>query len=299
MGDRSSESGPMPPADAGDGEAEPDLPGHAPVTRRRLLGPPTVPTRTAPSFPPAGPAPSYQPTEIAAPRPPASPASAAPSYQPTEIAVPRPPAGPPPAAPPYPPADAAPFYQPTEIAAARPPAVPASAAPSSDIMRYGPGVPAVPPSQAGRAAESTWRTGRLPEASRRPARLRRFLGFALTVILLAASGVVLYLRFHHAPFHVTGAAIQEQTKVGCAVDVTGQITTNGSAGTVSYQWVFRPQLQAPQPVSQSVTAGQHALYVTVAVEGQGHGSASQTVTLQVLGPDTEASKPTPVVITCR
>jgi hypothetical protein len=295
MGDRSSESGPVPPADAGDGEAEPDLPGHAPVTRRRPLGPPTVPTRMAPSFPPA-PAPSYQPTEIAAPRPPASPAFAAPTYPPTEIAVPRPPAG---SAPPYPSGGAPPFYPQTEIAVPRPPAGPAPAAASSDVMRYGPGVPAVPPSQAGQAAESTWRTGRLPSASRRPARLRRFLGSALTVILLAASGVVLYLRFHHVPFHVTGAAIQEQTKVGCAVDVTGQITTNGSAGTVSYEWVFRPQLQAPQPVSQSVTAGQHAVYVTVAVEGQGHGSASQTVTLQVLGPDTEASKPTSVVVTCR
>jgi hypothetical protein len=277
----------MPPADAGDGETEQDLPGHAPVTRRRLIGPPAVPTRVVPSYPPAGAAPSYQPTEIAAPRPPAGSAPAAPPYPPTSAGAP------------YPPAGAEPFYQPTEIAAPRPPAGSASAAPSSDVMRYGPGVPAVPPSQAGQAAESTWRTGRLPEASRRPARLRRLLGAALTVILLAASGVVLYLRFHHAPFHVTGAAIQEQTKVGCAVDVTGQITTNGSAGTVSYEWVFRPQLQAPQPVSQSVTAGQHAVYVTVAVEGQGHGSASQTVTLQVLGPDTEASKPTPVVITCR
>jgi len=33
-------------------------------------------------------------------------------------------------------------------------------------------------------------------------------------------------------------------------------------------------------------AGQRAVYVTVAVQGQGHGTASQTVTLDVLGPDT-------------
>jgi hypothetical protein len=79
--------------------------------------------------------------------------------------------------------------------------------------------------------------------------------------------------------------------------VTGQITTNGSAGTVSYQWLFRPDRQAPQPLSQSVVAGQHAVYVTVAVEGTGHGSASQTVTLQVLGPD-PGSDSTAVVINC-
>ena len=118
--------------------------------------------------------------------------------------------------------------------------------------------------------ERVWRPGRLPEPNRRPARLRRLAGSALTVILLAASGVVLYLRLHHAPIHVTGVVISQQTHTGCVVDVTGRITTNGSAGTVSYRWLFRPGQQAPQPLSQSVAAGQKAVYVTVAVEGQGH-----------------------------
>ena len=104
------------------------------------------------------------------------------------------------------------------------------------------------------------------------------------MILLAAAGVVLWLRFHHAPFGVTGVAIIQQTKTTCGVDVTGRIATNGSAGTVSYQWVFRPQTQAPQPLNQSVVTGQHAVYVTVAVEGQGHGSSTQEVMLDVLGP---------------
>ena len=117
------------------------------------------------------------------------------------------------------------------------------------------------------------------------------------MILLAAAGVVLFLRFHHAPFDVTGVAITQQTKTGCGVDVTGRINTNGAAGTVSYQWVFRPQQQAPQPLSQSVIAGQHAVYVTVAVEGSGHGSASQKVTLQLLGPD-RGSASTAVVVSC-
>jgi hypothetical protein len=127
--------------------------------------------------------------------------------------------------------------------------------------------------------------------------MRRLFGSALTVVLVVASGVVLYLRFHHAPFHVTGVVISQQTRAGCAVDVTGRITTNGSAGTVSYQWLFRPDRQSPQPLSQSATAGQDAVYVTVAVEGQGHGSASQTVTLQVLGPDSKAAS-TAVVVSC-
>jgi hypothetical protein len=125
----------------------------------------------------------------------------------------------------------------------------------------------------------------------------RMLGWALTAALLAASGVVLYLRFHTAPFHVTRAEIAGQTRGGCGVDVTGRITTNGAAGTVSYQWVFRPDPHPPQPLSQSVVAGQHALYVTVEVEGSGQGTASQEVTLQVLGPDPAAASTT-VVVSC-
>ena len=75
------------------------------------------------------------------------------------------------------------------------------------------------------------------------------------------------------------------------------IEANGSAGTVSYQWVFRPGRQAPQPLSQSVVGGQHALYETTVVEGQGHGSASQTATLQVLGPD-QGTASTAVIVRC-
>ena len=84
---------------------------------------------------------------------------------------------------------------------------------------------------------------------------------------------------------MTEVHITQQTKTTCGVNVTGEIATNGSAGTVSYQWVFQPQTQAPQPLSQSVTAGQHDVFVTVAVQGQGHGNATQKVTLDVLGPD--------------
>jgi hypothetical protein len=182
-----------------------------------------------------------------------------------------------------------------------PPRMPATeAAPHqqpSQVLRYGPGVPASK-AESQTKAESVWRTGRLPEPPRNRARLRRLLGTLLTVALLVAAGVLLFLRFHHAPFHVTGAAITQQTHNGCGVDVTGRIDTNGAAGTVSYQWVFQPQLQAPQPVNMSVVSGQHSVYVTVAVEGQGHGSASQTVTLQVLGPDKRSSLPESVSLSC-
>ena len=146
-------------------------------------------------------------------------------------------------------------------------------------------------------AEQVWRTGRLPEAPRRKARTRRLLGSGLTVILLVAAAIVLFLRFHHAPFSVSSAKITSEVKNGCGVNVTGRIDTNGAAGTVSYEWVFQPQTQAPQPLSQSVVSGQHSVYVTVAVQGQGHGTSSQKVTLQVLGPDT-ASDTASVTFSC-
>lgn len=114
--------------------------------------------------------------------------------------------------------------------------------------------------------------------------------------MLAASAVVLYLRFHHPPFHVTKVAITQQARNGCAVSVTGRISTNGSAGTVSYQWLFRSgQQQTPRPLNQSVTAGERAVYVTVTLEGSGQGSASQKVTLQVLGPDFGADSAVAVI----
>jgi hypothetical protein len=201
-------------------------------------------------------------------------------------------------APGHPPTYIPPTQPPSDVAPGQPPTYIPPTQPPSDVVRYGPGVPAsVPASQAGPAAERVWRTGRLPKPPRRPRRLRRLFGSALTVILLAASGVVLYLHFHHAPFRVTGVEILKQTKNGCVDDVTGLITTNGAAGTVSYQWVFRPGQQAPQPLSQSVIGGQHALYVTAVVEGQGHGSASQTATLQVLGP-AQRTASAPVIVRC-
>jgi hypothetical protein len=170
--------------------------------------------------------------------------------------------------------------------------------PPTGIVRYGPGVPAGPSAQQpGLPAERVWRTGQPELPGRRRPRLGRLIGSALTVILLAASGIVFYLRFHHPPFHVTGVAISQRTRTGCGVDVTGRIATNGAAGTVSYQWLFQPGLGPPQPLSQSVIAGQRAVYVTVAVAGSGHGRASQTVTLQVLGPD-QMNAATAVVVSC-
>ncbi len=250
-------------------------------------GPAYEPTQAGPAYEPTQAGPGYQPTHAGSGYQPAhagpagEPTVAGPSYTPTHAwSADQPPQGGP--------SQGGPAYQPTQGG---------QAGQAPELMRYGPGVPAVPPSGAAQTAERIWRTGHPEEPVRRPRRWRRLAGMALTVILLAAAAVVLYLRFHHAPFHVTAVKITEETQTTCGVNVTGQISTNGAAGTVSYQWLFQPAGQSPQPLSQSVVSGQNAVYVTVAVQGSGQGTASRTVTLQVLGPDRLADSKS-VVIRC-
>jgi hypothetical protein len=252
---------------------------------------PYLPTEIEPPYRPADDARPYLPTEIEHPYRPAKDVG---PYLPTEIEPSYPPEHAGPAyQPTYTPAHARPAGQPDQAGRADQPDQAGRADPASGHMRYGPGVSAPPPAGAGHTAEHIWRTGH----AYRPRRRRGLAGSALTVILLAASAVVLYLRFHHAPFHVTGVAIAPPAQSGCVVNVTGQISTNGAAGTVSYQWLFRPGQQPAQPLSQSVVAGRNAVTVTVAVQGSGHGSASRTVTLQVLGPDRRAAS-TSVTLRC-
>lgn len=289
MGEGPTGPGPALPAGEGDGEAPQSGAGHEPVTRPWLASPanppPHPPTQAAPFHPPAEVVPPHPPTEAALFPPPAETAQS-----------------PYPAAPPqaHPPTEVVPFGQPAEVVRYGPgvPGAPPAGQPA-EVARYGPGVPVAPPAgQAGLTAEQVWRSGGPPAPPRRRGRVRRLLSSALTVILLAASGVVLYLRFHHSPFHVTGVAISRVSKIRCGVYVTGRITTNGAAGTVSYQWLLRPSRLPPQPMEKTALAGPDAVYVTDTIEGIGHGRASRTVTLQVLGPD-QRSASEPVVIRCR
>jgi hypothetical protein len=259
-----------------------DPPGPEPHPGTEVVTPQAT-TEIAPPHPPTEVAAHHPPTQVVPQHPPTVAAStdpAAPAYQPTVTAGPGPavPAGPPA---PFPP-----------TAGTMPPS------PVAGIVKYGPGVPVVlPVSQGGRTAEQVWRGSQPAAAPLRSVRLRRWGGSALTVILLAASGVVLFLRFYHPPFRVTGVAITQQALAGCRVDVTGQVSTNGAAGTVTYRWLFEPGQQQATTLSQSVSSGQHAVDVTVTVAGSGQGSASQTAILQVLSPDRQTES-THVALSC-
>jgi hypothetical protein len=115
--------------------------------------------------------------------------------------------------------------------------------------------------------------------------------------LLAVSGVLLYHRFYHAPFHVTRVAIPQPAQTACKATVLGHIDTNGAAGTVSYEWVFGSAPQAPQRGKASATANQRVVTVKAYVQGSGHGTATQTVTLRVLSPDPRTTRRA-VVVRC-
>ncbi|HEU5390399.1 MAG TPA: hypothetical protein VFV73_31320 [Streptosporangiaceae bacterium] len=240
------------------------------------------PASDASGYPPAADARGFLPTEIEHPGP--SPDGGS-GYRATYTGTGEP----------------APPYSPGRTGSHTPGHAAAGHAAPGGLTRYGPGVPAAPAASVPHAAERIWRSGRADQSPgrppRRPGRWRGRASAALTVILLAATAVVLFVRLHHAPFHVTGVAIAPPTRNGCGVGVTAEVSTNGAAGTVSYQWLFRPEGQAPQPLSKSVAAGQNAVYVTVAVQGSGHGTASRTVTLQVLGPDVRSAS-IPVTLRC-
>ena len=172
-----------------------------------------------------------------------------------------------------------------------------SPAGAGHVIRHGPGVPAGAAAvQVAPTAEQVWQAGP-PAAAPRWRRARLIASSALSIALLVASGVVIFLRLHHGPFGVTGVSITGQVRNGCTVDVTGRISTTGAAGTVSYQWIFSSQQAAPQPASQSAAAGQSAVYVTAAIQGRGHGRVTQQVTLQVLGPG-HGTASIPVTVSC-
>ncbi len=256
-----TQPGPAPPDDNSNGETTRTFAGQDAVAGRRESGGSPKPTGRAPIEEVL----HEPPTRAARPRPPA----AAQPGQSAEAARPGPSA---------------------EAVQLEPPA---------EIVSYGPGVPGPRSgSQARQKAEYVWRGGDRPARARRRQRLPRLLSSVLTVILLAASGVVLYLRFHHSqPLHVTGVAISDRTPVACGVDLTGRIATNGAVGTVSYQWLVQPRRRQPRPRTRVVAAGQHSVPVHLVVSASGHGTTSKLVTLQVLAPDPRTASVN-VAITC-
>ncbi|WP_405140845.1 hypothetical protein OG589_28275 [Sphaerisporangium sp. NBC_01403] len=155
----------------------------------------------------------------------------------------------------------------------------------SGEMRFGPGVP------ADTTAAQIWRAGReqvtvpAKERLRRAPRRRRrgtLWSGVLFVLIIAAA---LFLWFQRGePLAVTAVDVKTPKAKGCdiTVNVIGVITTNGSAGQVSYEWL--PSGEQPVRHTDSVPSGQSTHQVSLKWDVGGRGTKKLTARLRVLSP---------------
>ncbi|MDH2429059.1 hypothetical protein [Sphaerisporangium sp. TRM90804] len=161
-------------------------------------------------------------------------------------------------------------------------------------MRFGPGVP------AGTTAAQIWRAGReqttMPAKERlgaASAKRRRRRGGLLgsVVIFLLILTAALFLWFQRGePLAVTAVEVKTPKAKGCdiTVGVVGVITTNGSAGEVTYEWL--PTGKKAIKHTDPVPSGKSTHEVTLEWEVGGEGSRKLTARLRVLSP-TGTGKP--------
>jgi hypothetical protein len=162
----------------------------------------------------------------------------------------------------------------------------ATEAARSGEVRFGPGVP------ADTTAAQIWRQGReqvtvpAKERLRRPPAKRRrsalWSGLLLLLILVAA--IFLWLQ-RGDPLSVTAVDVKAPKAKGCdiTVNITGKITTNGSAGQIKYQW-WRSDKKDPIEQTDTVPSGQTAYEVSLPWTVKGQGSKKLTARLRVLSP---------------
>jgi eukaryotic-like serine/threonine-protein kinase len=193
----------------------------------------------------------------------------------------------------------APVPSPVGSGTAGPSATPATPGPSTKpvtaAVRFGPGLPggAVPP------LVPDW-TRPAPPPKRRSRRWVSVLSTFLTLAIIAAVGVILWLRMHEV-FKVTSVAVAPAAapgnKCNVTVDVVGTIVTNGHGGQVTYQWIRNGNLTSP--VSTAVVAsGQTTAPLHLSWSFKGKGTYQATAQLRVLSPEV-ASATTTFTYSCR
>ena len=114
--------------------------------------------------------------------------------------------------------------------------------PAAAPVRFGPGL------SGGSAPPAMPNWGKPAKPRRRPRRWLSVLSTFLTLAIIAAVGVVLWLRTHEV-FKVTSVAVAPAAlpgnKCNVTVDVVGSIVTNGRGGQVTYQWVRNGDIASP------------------------------------------------------
>lgn len=141
------------------------------------------------------------------------------------------------------------------------------------FVHFGPGVPvALLPDQA----TAVWRGQRN----------QRWI-LPLTVLILVIAVVIYFMWGRDSgPVAVTEIKVRgSSASITCdqVERLTGTISTNGSAGTIVYEWLRSDEV-ASSELSQSVSRGQHEATVVLEWNFEGYGTLNATATLRVLSP---------------
>ncbi|MFF0718219.1 hypothetical protein [Micromonospora sp. NPDC003816] len=158
-------------------------------------------------------------------------------------------------------------------------------------LRFGPGVPAAPPSAP------AWPT----PAPRRRSLWRRsvsVLSTLLTLVLLAAVGFWIWQRLN--PMEISGVSVAVPHPAGqrcdVTVDVVATVRTNGRPGTVEYQWL-RSGSAPGALLTERLGPGQRTVELTLRWTFSGVGSTTETATVNVVSPSS-AQAATEVAYSC-
>lgn len=138
------------------------------------------------------------------------------------------------------------------------------------FVHFGPGVP--PPDQE--------------TAVNRGERTQRWV-LPLTVLILVIAVLVYFLWGRDSgTVAVTGVNVRASSaSIACGKveRLTAVISTNGSAGTIDYEWV-RSDGATSSDLAQAVSRGQHQASVVLEWNFEGYGSLDATATLRILSP---------------
>jgi hypothetical protein len=120
-------------------------------------------------------------------------------------------------------------------------------------------------------------------------RKRRWPGLVstfVTVLIIGGIAGYVYLKNHHAALkdtNVSVALVNQPANCAKAVDLVGTITTNGSGGTITYQWTKNSTVLKAATVSAG--SGQNSVQVHLTWTFTGKGTQQELAELQVLSPN--------------
>ncbi|WP_230688711.1 hypothetical protein [Micromonospora sp. WMMC415] len=166
--------------------------------------------------------------------------------------------------------------------------------PTGGEVRFGPGVPAAPPSAPAWPSPA-------PPPRRRPLwrRVTSVLSALLTLVLVAVVGLYLWQQFRPLEINGVTVAVPEPAGDRCdvTVDVVATVTTNGRAGEIRYQWLRSGS--APGAVlTERVGRGQRTVDLTLRWSFAGVGRTTETATVNITEP-APAQARTEVSYACR